>query len=377
MAVIGNSIGFTGRIDKAELDKHVFSSRAQPDSYAFHCMNNYRPWAKEWGFCVPLADYQTWPDGAYDIDLVTELTPGQMLVAEGVLPGESEETIVFNAHTCHPGQFEDGFSGVALILELFDELKKLKQRRYTYKMILAPEHLGTVFYIAGLGKGERAKHKAVVFTEMIGLKTALALQKSFTGAHVIDHLVERIGRDVDADIRVGDFRTILGNDETVWEAPGYEIPCISLTRCSLSPHYYDEYHTSNDLIERSDMSQRAGAFDVLRRLVATFEQDVTVTRRFEGLIALSNPKYGLYVERPEPTGDKNLTEQQLKLGAVQDLIVRYFDGGQSVSELAAKFSISFETMLDYVKGFEAKGLVELRNVPSIDWYARSVQEAVK
>ena len=67
MAVIGNSMSFSGRVSKAELNKHVFFSRVQPDAYAFHCMNNYRPWAKEWGFCVPLADYQTWPDGEYDI----------------------------------------------------------------------------------------------------------------------------------------------------------------------------------------------------------------------------------------------------------------------------------------------------------------------
>ena len=79
MAVIGNSVGFTGRVDKAELDQHVFFSRAQPDAYAFHCTNNYRPWAKEWGFCIPLAQYETWPGGEYEVDLVTEFTIGEML----------------------------------------------------------------------------------------------------------------------------------------------------------------------------------------------------------------------------------------------------------------------------------------------------------
>jgi aminopeptidase-like protein len=370
MAVIGNSVAFSGSIGKAELDKHVFFSRAQPDAYAFHCMNNYRPWAKEWGFCIPLAEYQTWEDGNYEIELVTEFSAGKMLVAEAVLPGESSETIVFNAHTCHPCQFEDGFSGVALILELFDELQKQDRRRYTYKAILAPEHLGTVFYLANLKPEERARLKAAVFTEMIGLKTSLTVQNSFTGHHVIDRIAGRIARDIEPEARIGEFRTILGNDETVWEAPGYEIPCISLSRCSRSPHYYDEYHTSNDLIERSDMAQRSKAFDLLRRMVGTFENDAIITRRFEGLIALSNPRYGLYVERPEPTVDKKLSGEQLTLGALQDRIVRYFNGNFSISELAEKFSLSFETMNGYVRSFEAKGLVDLEAVPSLDWYAR-------
>lgn len=373
LAVIGNSIGFSGRVSKADLDKHVFFSRAQPDAYAFHCMNNYRPWAKEWGFCIPLAQYQSWGDGDYDVELVTEFSAGDMLVAEAVLPGESSETIVFNAHTCHPGQFEDGFSGVALILELFDELRKLDKRKYTYKAVLAPEHLGTVFYLANLPAEQRAQLKAVVFTEMIGLKTDLTLQKSFTGDHVIDRVAGRLARDIEPEARMGDFRTILGNDETVWEAPGYEIPCISLSRCSKSPYYYDEYHTSNDLIGRSDMAQRSKALTLLRRLVETFERDAVIIRRFEGLIALSNPRYGLYVERPEPTVDKKLSEEQLVLGALQDRIVRYFDGRHSISELAEKFSLSFETMYDYVRSFEAKGLVELKAVPGLDWYARRNQ----
>jgi len=246
----------------------------------------------------------------------------------------------------------------------------MDRRRYTYKAILAPEHLGTVFYLAGLGPEQSAQLKAVVFTEMIGLKTNLTLQKSFTGEHVIDRIAGRLALDIEPEARIGEFRTILGNDETVWEAPGYEIPCISLSRCSRSPYYYDEYHTSNDLIARSDMAQRSKALDLLRRLVDTFEKDAIITRRFEGLIALSNPRYGLYVERPEPTVDNKLSQEQLTLGALQDRIVRYFNGQFSISELAEKFSLSFETMYAYVRSFEAKGLVELKAVPGLDWYAR-------
>jgi aminopeptidase-like protein len=368
LAVIGSSTSFSGRIAKAELDGHVFSSKSEPDAFAFHCVNNYRPWAKSWGFCIPLAEYENWEDGSYDIELVTEFSRGEMLVGEAFLQGEIDDTIVFNAHTCHPSQFEDGFSGVALIMELFDRLRARSRRHYSYRMVLAPEHLGTVFYLADMEPRARRKLKCAVFTEMIGLKTPLALQRTFHGDHVLDRLTEEVARATEPDLRVGSFRSILGNDETVWEAPGYEIPCISLSRCSMSPFYYSEYHTSNDTLARSDLSQRAIALGVLVDVIDVLERDATIQRQFDGLIALSNPRYGLYVERPEPTVEKNLSEQQLKLGAVQDHVVRYFDGSHSISQLAAKFDLKFETMYDYIKAFETKGLVQLEPVPGLDWY---------
>lgn len=69
-----------------------------------------------------------------------------MLVGEVIHPGSSERCVVFNAHTCHPHQANDAMVGVATLTRLFQWLKGRKTR-YTYKLILAPEHLGTVFYL--------------------------------------------------------------------------------------------------------------------------------------------------------------------------------------------------------------------------------------
>jgi aminopeptidase-like protein len=367
MAVIGSSPSFQGTIAKVELDKHVFSSRVRPDAFAFHCINNYRPWAREWGFCVPYNMYREWPNGDYEIDLKTEFRPGTMLVADAILPGQFDEEIVLNAHTCHPCQFEDGFSGVALILELFHWLASLPRRRYTYRAVLAPEHLGTIFYLDRLGRN-REHIVGAFFVEMIGLKTPLAIQKSFHGDSIIDRLAIHSAKSVEPEARIGDFRTILGNDETVWEAPGYEIPCVSISRCSHSPSYYDEYHTSDDTLARSDLGKRAVAFDVLRRIVEVLETDAVMNRNFDGLIALSNPKYDLYVERPDPTVQKQLSDVQLRLGSLQDRVLRYFDGNRTLFELAEAVDLPFDTLVDYVKGFEHRGLVQLVDVSSLSHY---------
>ena len=50
-------------------------------------------------------------------------------VLEADLPiGETEETIVLNAHSCHPHMANDGFSGVAVLIRLMQWLTQKKRR---------------------------------------------------------------------------------------------------------------------------------------------------------------------------------------------------------------------------------------------------------
>ena len=149
LAVVQNSPSMRGTFSKAELDQHIFTRPAVPEAYAFHFLNTYRSWNRTWGFCVPHRIWQTWGPGDYEVELVTTDRPGTMIVGEAHVAGQSEETIVFNAHTCHPCQFNDDLAGVAVILELFRWLKE-QPRRFSYRAVLGPEHFGTVFYLDSL-----------------------------------------------------------------------------------------------------------------------------------------------------------------------------------------------------------------------------------
>ncbi len=137
LAVVQNSPSMQGTFSKTELDKHIFTRPTVPDAYAFHFLNTYRPWNRTWGFCVPHRVWQEWGPGDYEVELATTNRPGTMIVGEAHLAGESQETIVFNAHTCHPCQFNDDLSGVAVILELFRWLKE-RPRRFSYRAVLGP-----------------------------------------------------------------------------------------------------------------------------------------------------------------------------------------------------------------------------------------------
>lgn len=366
LAVIGNSRSFCGTLSKNELDKHVFTNPRFRDAYQFHSMNNYRAWATDWGFCVPDALYQNWSEGEYQVELEVEHTAGEMHIGHCTLEGQSSDTIVFNAHTCHPLQANDGMSGVIVILELFKWLAKRKNR-FSYVGVLAPEHLGTVFHIANMDRDRLAAIKLGCFVEMVGTNGPLTLQQTFYGDTLFDALVEQRLQKEQPDLHVGPFRSIVGNDETVWEAPGIEVPMLSVSRWP-----YAQYHTDHDNLNIISKTKLQQTLEVLKGLVGTIEDDAIPTRQFEGLIALSNPKYGLYIERQDPVVDKQLSDFDKKIGYMQDHLQRYFEGDLSILEISLRFRVPFRFLLDYLRRFEEKGLLTLEPVSSLTHYAKRI-----
>ncbi len=111
------------------------------------------------------------------------------------------------------------------------------------------------------------------------------------------------------------------------------------------------------------------ALAALEAIVDAFERDCTIERRFRGLVALSNPKYGLYMERPDPVVSKNLSAMDLRFGEMQDYLPRYFDGRHTVFEIAERWKIPFGDVRAYVGKWEQKGLVALRPVQHIADYS--------
>lgn len=339
-----------------------FFNPNMPDTYTYNPLNMMRPWQKKWGVCIPYNEYKKWGEGDYEVDLVTEFEPHEMLVAECLHEGDSEETIILNAHTCHPGQINDGISGCSLILKLFNWLEG-KKTHYTYRGVLAPEHIGTVFYLADHSPREIKNMKLGIFLESVGSDTPLALQQTFHGNSIIDKVAEYVLRDIDPDLRLGAFRTVVGNDETVWEAAGIEVPMVSITR-----YPFPEYHSSEDNLMNQSTAKLGETLQALLRMVGILEGDRTIERKFTGLIALSNPKFDLYRTRVNAAIDHKLTQSDIRWGILQDYLPRYFDNTYSIFGIARAAQVEFEDLAEYLENFQKKKLVALNKIESIDRY---------
>ncbi len=353
LGVIGYSQSFSGTISLEELQSHLFSDTSRPEAILYHCALYYRMMLKQWGFCIPHKLRERLENGKYEVELVTSFINAPMQVLDFTLPGETENTLVLNAHNCHAAQANDGTSGIVVGVELIKRLMQKKNRRLSYKLVIAPEHLGTVFYLSCLPDEEAANLKYCIFLEMLGSKGPFALQETFTGASLLDRASHHVLQHSFPDYFSDKFRKIVGNDETVWEAPGLEIPTISLSRFP-----YNEYHTNFDnheIILESKLEEAVTAgLDVINIL----ETNTYLKRRFKGLVALSNPKYDLYMHTRDPAATPNVTSTQKKWNYLMDCLPRWFDGKTSILDIAEKHDLPYRQVYDYLKRFEQKELVE-------------------
>jgi aminopeptidase-like protein len=353
LAVVGYGVSFSGRVGAEELKRHLFYNASFPNAFVYHCDYFYKPWKRDWGFSVPLNFYRGIEDGEYDVDIVTREYPGTMKVLEYVLPGESDESYLLNAHDCHAAQANDDISGVVVGIEVMRRLSKLARRRFTYRLVVAPEHLGTVFFTKNQSSFLPSV-KGAIFLEMLGNRNRMALQHSFTGDSIIDAAMGNVLRHGWPDAVEGPFRTIVGNDETVWEAPGIEIPCVSLSRFP-----YPEYHSSMDTEDIIHADMLDDAVDAVLSTIEILETNGVAERCFTGLIALSNPKYDLYISTEDPSIRVSVSEDQKKWHYMMTCLPRYFDGRTSFLDIAEKLKIDYFKLRSYIGGFESKGLIRI------------------
>ncbi|MGJ4932281.1 DUF4910 domain-containing protein [Bradyrhizobium sp. HKCCYLS2038] len=362
LGVARYSKSFAGSLDWDELRPHLVTHAELPDAYVFHCMWQYRPWQADWAMSVPDSVFQQLGPGRYDVDLETEYAPGEMLVGVSDKPGSSDQIVVFQSHSCHPHMANDGFAGSAVIIRLMQELSK-RETFYTYRFVVGPEHIGTVFYLRDMPQSERDRICCGVFEEMPGTEGPVKLASTFLGDQLVDRAFSHAAKQYSSAFVNVPWRQGAGNDETVWEAPGYEVPFLELTRSEDLMRPFREYHTDLDGPDLMSAARLEEMLLVMRKAVDIFENNCRIWRNFDGLICLSNPTYDLYMERLDPAVAKDLPEDSEKWGYLLDCLLRYFDGSMTVLDIAEKHDLPFERVLSYIRKFADKGLVTLEFVP--------------
>lgn len=353
LGVIGYSQSYNGVLTLDELKEHLFYSRKFDDALIYHCDLYYKVGQSNWGFSMPKQMIEQLEDGEYTVELDTVFAKGTLKVLDYFIQGQTDDTIVINAHNCHSGQANDDIAGVVLGVELMKYFQKT-QHYYSYRLIICPEHFGTICYLSNIDDRTFDTFKYGIFLEMVGNDNRIALQKTFTGTSEIDQIIEHYLMHQKEESFIDDFRKIIGNDETVWESAGFELPTVSISRFP-----YDEYHTSRDTIDIISDEKMNESFEHMKKILWMLDNNVKIKRKFRGLIALSNPKYDLYISNFDPSIRPEIDDAQKKWNYLMDCIPRYFDENMTILEISKKHGLYFEDVYNYVKKFEEKDLVEL------------------
>lgn len=350
LGVITLSAPYRGRLSLAELRPHLHCHHEHPDAIPFHYRQQFRSWRRDWGFCLPRRLVESFPEGEYEVSIQTREAPGALQVLAYDHPGELAETIVIGADLDRPGVANDGVSGCAVGIELMQRLRG-RRTKFSYRLVLVPGTLGSEYYLARLAAAQRERLLEGVFLEMLGSRTPLALQRSRGGQGVFEAGLAEALTALGVEHRLGDFETILINDEHVWEA--YGVPMSSLSRFP-----YPEYHSSLDDADAQSEEALAEAVRVLERAVEAVETTRLVTRLFTGTICCAHPDYDLYVDPGEAVFGTAAGDEVLRLRRLMDLVPT-LTRPTTTRALARRVGLAELAVTDYLERWAAKGLLRL------------------
>ncbi len=356
--VVSYSLPFEGVVSREELLAHLHVHPRLPEAIPFV----FKYYERDWGLCASqtLRDSLTEPE--YRVVIRTRFEPGTLKVGEILIPGETEETFVLAAHLCHPHMVNDDLTGVAVLMGVAEALlsshpaprtshpaHRTSHLRYTYRLLIVPETIGSVAY---LSHNEDLIPKMVggLFLEMLGNDSPHALQGSFYGDTQVDKTLWTALRGLDPRAYWGAYRTVIGNDERQFNAPGVRVPMLSLSRVEPpeSPtRPYREYHSSLDTPAIITQERLEESRDVVLGLLRAWERNLYPVNNFKGEIFASGQ--GIWIDyRLNPEGHRVLFR-----------VMEHCDGTLSVAEIAEKVGTTFQAAWDVVALLAEKGLVRL------------------
>jgi aminopeptidase-like protein len=350
LGVIALSNSFSGTVSLEELRRHLHYDHRHDDSIPFHYRQQFRSWNRDWGFGLPKRIFDRLTPGDYEVVIRTLEAPGVLKVLEYKHQGSLDYTIALGGNLDHAGVANDGLAGCVVGLEAMRRLQGRKTR-FSYSLVLSPGILGSELYLASLSKEDRGRILEGVFLEMLGSETPLAVQESRQGMVSILHALKASLGELGIAYRTGPFESVIVNDEYVWE--NYGIPMLSFSRCP-----YPEYHSSRDSVDIIKEPLLNEAVEALVGAVERLEASPIVTKKFEGNICLSNPRYDLYVDYGQIALGDELTEKSRRMRSLMDFIPA-LDRPVTVQAIAARFDLPQAETLAYLRRWADKDLLEL------------------
>lgn len=300
------------------LQPHLHSLPDQPDAIPY-VTSYYGP---NWGFCLSHAVRKALPDGDYHIVIDARHFDGHLTYADLVIPGESDEEILFSTYVCHPSMANNELSGPVVAEALAQLVMAQENRHYSYRFVFVPETLGSLTYLSTHLDALKSKVVAGFVLTCVGDERTWSYMPSRQGGTLADRAVLQACAEMGIAPDPYSFLQ-RGSDERQFCAPGIDMPVCSLMRSKYGT--YPEYHTSLDDLTFVTPKGLGQTIEVYRRIIEILEANVFVKTQMLGEPQLG--KRGLY---------SNLSKVGSAAGAMtMRNLIAYADGTQDLIALAA------------------------------------------
>jgi aminopeptidase-like protein len=337
--------GYSVPVDKKmplhELQEHLHSLPEQPTLIPY--VTSY--YKKRFGFCLTHEERLNLREGEYRVFVDSELTQGSLTYGEVIIPGETENEIFFSSYICHPSLANDNLSGPCIAVHLAKWIA-CAPRRYTYRIALVPETIGSITYLSGNLDDMKRKTAAGFTLSCLGDPGNFSYIASRYGDTLADRAARAILKDFAPNYKTYSFLA-RGSDERQYCAPGADLPCCCVTRTKFGE--YPEYHTSADNMDFITAEALGKSFEMTRELVGALEANgrYKVTTMCEPRLS---PR-GLYPS----VSDKNSGG-----GAVRIMMnfLAYCDGRNDLFEISEIIGARVLKLIPIMRKLEDAGVIK-------------------
>jgi len=339
--VVGYSTPINQKISLEMLQNHLYSLPNQPDAipYITSC------YQKRWGFCITEQQRATLKSGSYQVYIDSELTAGSLTYGELIIAGETEQEVFLSSYLCHPSMANNELSGPVVTAFLAKWLLSLPSRKYTYRIIIIPETIGSITYLSRHYKTMKENIIAGFNITCVGDDRAYSYLPSRTGDTLADQVAKHVLAHTHPEYVSYSFLD-RGSDERQYCSSGIDLPVCSIMRTKYG--CYPEYHTSLDDLELVTASGLLGSYRVLKKAIQCLEYNETLATAVLGEPQLG--KRGLY-----PTiGTK---EGEAKVQNMMNFLA-YCDGVSSNLEIAEKIKVPLWELVDIINQLKAEQLLK-------------------
>ena len=343
--IVSYSIPINKKMSLNKLKKKLHFNNQIKDAIPYVC-SYYK---KDWGFCLTKNLFNKLKKGIYKVRIDSNLKNGSMSYADLLIKGKSKKEILLTTYICHPSMGNNEVSGPALLTYLADYIYKIKDRKYSYRIVFAPENIGSIVYIKK--NFQKLKNNVIAAYNI----TCVGDNKrySFLYSKVENSLSDRVGlaaiRRIRKKFKFYRFLDYSGSDERRYNSPGVDIPMSSIMRSKYGS--YKEYHTSKDNLNFISQKGFQGSFSVYRNIIDIFEKSI-----FYKVKTICEPQLGkrnLY-----PIVSKWPNKNYKKLVGNMNSFLSLADGKHNIEEIAKKIKISIKDLKQIINKLEKHNLIE-------------------
>ncbi|MCR8686784.1 DUF4910 domain-containing protein [Campylobacter sp. 1569] len=340
--VLNYSTSIDTELDLASLQEHLYSIEEIPDAIPY--VTSY--YKRRWGFCIKHEDRVKLKEGKYKVFIdAKHHENGVLNYADLLIPStqETKDEILISTYLCHPSMANNELSGPVIAVFLAKWLLELKERKYNYRFVFAPETIGSIVYLSKHLKHLQKHIKAGFVLSCIGDDNAYSLIHTPSENTLADKVALHTLKDKN---NFKEFSFLdRGSDERQYCSPLVNLPVVCVCRTRFGD--YKEYHTSKDDLNFISEEGLQGGLKAMQEIIMNLE----VNEIYQNTV-FCEPNLGkrdLYIDHCK------------REGRVENILsfLAYCDSKNDVLDIASKLSIQAYELKDLIEKLKTNQLIKI------------------